>query len=45
MTQAEMTAIAILRSGCSFQEAARVSMLTVEAVLALWKRLEAANAR
>lgn len=44
MTQAERLALAILRSGLSYADAAQQSGLTVKTVMALWKR-EAAHAR
>lgn len=37
MTNPELTALAILRSGRSFAEAAESSGLTVEKVMVLWR--------
>lgn len=38
MSQQERLALAILRGGLSYADAAKQSGLTVEAVMALWKR-------
>lgn len=38
MTQAERLALAILRGGLSFSDAAKQSRLPVQEVIALWER-------